>query len=83
MNVHQVQSGTMLHNFVSFHFTNVPDDISYNSLWQDFVVCGMMEDIYLARKWNVNGSVFGFVCYYKVKDVDQLLKALNNVWFGE
>jgi len=43
----------------------------------------MMEDVYLAKKRNVNGGVFGFVRYGNVRDVDKLLKALNNVWFGD
>ena len=68
---------------VSFYFTNIPHDISYVALRQGFEVCGIMEDVYLARKRNVNGGAFGFVRYGKVKDVDKLLKALNNVWFGD
>jgi len=70
-------------SFVSFYFTNVPVDISYFLLRQGFEVCGIMEDVYLAKKRNVNGGVFGFVRYGNVKDVDKLLKALNNVWFGD
>jgi len=61
------QNGIVSQNFVSFYFTNVPDDISYSSLRQGFEVCGIMEDVYLARKGNVNGAVFGFVRYGKVK----------------
>jgi len=76
-------SGTNHVNFVSFYFTNVPEDISYRSLRQGFEVCGIMEDIYLAKKRNVNGAVFGFVRYSNVKDVDKLLKAVNNIWFGD
>lgn len=74
--------GTVL-NYVCFYFTNVPDDISYKLLRQGFEVCGMTEDVYLARKYNVNGGVFSFVRYCKVRYVDRLLKALNNVWFGD
>ena len=70
-------------SFVSFYFTNVPADISYISLQRGFEVCGMMEDVYLAKKQNANGGVFGFVRYGNVKDVDKLLKAVNNVWFGD
>ena len=77
------QIGTEHHNFVSFYFTNVSEDISYFSSRQGFEVCGIMDDVYLARKRNVNGGMFGFVRYCKVKDVDKLLKALNNVWFGD
>lgn len=40
-------------------------------------------DVYLARKRNVNGGASGLVTYSKVKDVEKLLKALNNVWFGD
>ena len=32
---------------------------------------------------NMNGDVYGFVRYSKVRDVDKLLKALNNVYFGQ
>jgi hypothetical protein len=76
-------SNTVNHAFVSFYFTNIPHDISYLSLRKGFEVCGIMEDVYLARKRNVNGGAFGFVRYGKVKDVNKLLKALNNVWFGD
>ena len=77
-----VQHGTVP-NSITFYFSNVPNDISYSSLRKGFEVCGIMEDIYLARKRNVNGAVFGFVRYSKVKDVDKLLKAVNNVWLGD
>jgi len=76
-------SGTVQHNLVSFYFTNVPDNIPYASLRQGFEVCGIMEDVYWARKRNVNGARFGFVRFSKVKDLDKLLKAVNNVWFGD
>ena len=80
---HQVNGGKVQQDIVSFYFTNVPHDISYSSLRQSFVVCGIMEDVYLARKRNVNGGAFGFVRYCKVRDVEKLLKALNNVWFRD
>jgi len=43
----------------------------------------MLDDVYVARKCNVNGQVYGFVQFSNVKDVDKLSKALNNVWFGQ
>lgn len=81
--VQRDQIHTVNNAFVSFYFTNVPHDISYVALRQGFEVYGLMEDVYLARKRNVNGDVFSFVRYGKVKDVEKLLKALNNVWFGD
>ena len=77
------QCDTVTSNFVSFYFTNVPYDISYYSFRQGFEVCGVMEDVYLARKCNVNGGAFGFVRYRNVKDIEKLLKAVNNMWFGD
>jgi len=55
---------------VSFYFTNIPHDISYVALRQGFEVCGIMEDVYLARKRNVNGGAFGFVRYGNDNNVD-------------
>lgn len=40
---------TVNNAFVSFYFTNVPLDITYVELRQGFEVCGLMEDVYLAR----------------------------------
>jgi len=81
---HQMSgNGTVPQNFVSFYFTNVPAYISYIMLRQGFEVCGIMEDVYLAIYRNVNGWVFGFLRYGKVKDVDKLLKVVNNVWYGD
>lgn len=78
-----VQNSKVHQLVVSFYFTNIPHDISYAVLRQGFEVCGILEDVYLARKRNVNGGAFGFVRYAKVKDVEKLLKAVNNVWFGD
>ncbi|MCH89175.1 sulfate transporter [Trifolium medium] len=41
-----------------------------------------MENVTVAKKRNSNGRQFGFVRYSKVKDVTKLLKAINNVSFG-
>ena len=76
-------TGTGKQPFISFYFTNVPEAISYIALRQGFEVCGILEDVYLAKKRNVNGGVFGFVRFGKVLNVEKLLKALNNVWFGD
>jgi len=49
-------TGTGKQSFVSFYFTHVPEDISYIALRQGFEVCGILEDVYLAKKRNVNGG---------------------------
>jgi len=68
--------------FVTFYITNFPPQASTFFLQKGFEVCGILEDVFVANKRNINGKVFGFVCYAKVRDVDKLLKALNNVCFG-
>jgi hypothetical protein len=37
----------------------------------------------VANNINWNGEVYGFVRFAKVRDVDKLVKALNNVCFGQ
>jgi len=52
-------------------------------LWKGFEVFGILEDVFVASKRNVNGDVYDFGQYYKVRDVDKLLKVVNNVFFGQ
>ncbi|MCI25841.1 hypothetical protein A2U01_0047032, partial [Trifolium medium] len=68
--------------YVSFYVTNFPDDISLFHLKRGFEVCGILEDVYVAKKRNVHGNAFGFVMFSGVKNRAKLLKALNDVWFG-
>jgi len=39
----------------------------------------MLEDLYLAKNYNAQGKVYGFVCYSNVKNVEKLTKALNDI----
>lgn len=45
-------------------------------------MCGMLEDVVVPSKRNVNGELYGFVRYSNVRDVSKLLKAVNVVCFG-
>jgi hypothetical protein len=45
-------------------------------------LCGILKDVEVPCKRNVNGEMYGFVIFSKVKDVDKLLKAVNVVCFG-
>lgn len=42
--------GSGLKQIVSFYFINVPELILYAYLRQGFEVCGILEDLYLAKK---------------------------------
>ncbi|KAK2395708.1 heterogeneous nuclear ribonucleoprotein A0 [Trifolium repens] len=69
--------------YVSFYFTNFPIQLSHFYLRKGFEVCGMLEDIYVARKRNKQGQPYGFVRFSNVRDITKLTKALNAVCFGD
>lgn len=75
--------GSNLKQYVTFYFTNVPDLLPYHCAREGFEVCGIMDNLFLSRKRNKQGHAYGFVRYLNVKDVDKLLKAMNNVAFGQ
>lgn len=51
-------------------------------LRQAFEVCGMLSDVYIARKRNYRGQIYGFLRFLNVRNRDKLSNALNNVWIG-
>lgn len=75
-------AGSALKNYVSFYFTNIPPLIPYHILRQSFEVCGILENLFVATKFNAQGKAYDFVPYGKVKNVEKLTKALNDVTFG-
>ncbi|KAK2402847.1 heterogeneous nuclear ribonucleoprotein A0 [Trifolium repens] len=74
--------GSDLRRYVTFYFTNFPAQLSIFYLRKGFEVCGILEDVYVAKKRNRFGEPYGFVKFSNVKDVTKLTKALNVVWFG-
>ncbi|GAU37762.1 hypothetical protein TSUD_102790 [Trifolium subterraneum] len=74
--------GTKLKRYVSFYFTNFPAQLSHFYLRKGFEVCGILEDVYVAKKRNIYGEPYGFVKFSNVCDVNKLSKALNVVYFG-
>lgn len=68
---------------VTFYFTNFPDGISVPQLRQFFEVCGILRDVYIARKRNFRGQLYGFLRFLNVRHIDKLALALNNVWIGQ
>jgi hypothetical protein len=69
--------------YVSFYFTNFPVQLSHFYLRKGFEVCGILEDIYVARKRNKQGQPYGFVRFSNIRDIAKLSKALNAVCFGD
>jgi hypothetical protein len=76
-------SAAKIGNKVSFYFTNFPDFMSVVQLRHFFEVCGILLDVYIARKRNYRGQVYGFLRFLNVKNTDKLAIALKNVWIGQ
>ncbi|GAU48515.1 hypothetical protein TSUD_244350 [Trifolium subterraneum] len=74
--------GSELKRYVSFYFTNFPAQLSNFYLRKGFEVCGMLEDVFVAKKRNRFGEPYGFVKFSNVRDITKMTKALNAVWFG-
>jgi hypothetical protein len=47
--------------YVTFYFTNFPAQLSHFYLRKGFKVCGIFEDVYVAKKHNIHGKPYGFV----------------------
>ncbi|PNX75614.1 putative sulfate transporter, partial [Trifolium pratense] len=77
-----IVSGSNLKRYVSFYFTNFPAQLPKFFLRKGFEVCGILEDVYVAKKRNKYGQPYGFVKFSNVKNVSKMTNALNNVWFG-
>jgi hypothetical protein len=77
------RSGTSLQRHVSFYFTNFPVHLSHFYLRKGFEVCGILENVYVAKKRNMHGQPYGFVKFSNVRDIAKLEKALNAVSFGQ
>lgn len=67
----------------TFYFTNIPDRLPLFRLRKFFEVCGILSDVYLARRLNARGQVYGFVRFLNVKNRAKLGVALNNIWIGD
>jgi len=75
-------SGPLFRRFVTFYFTNFPPHLSNFYLRKGFEVCGILEEVMVPRKCNVNGEHYDFVRFTNVRDVGKLLKAVNSVCFS-
>ncbi|KEH26171.1 hypothetical protein MTR_5g049880 [Medicago truncatula] len=72
-----------LRDRVSFYFTNIPKHFPGHRLRHYFEVCGILSDVFVARRPNARGQVYGFVRFLNVKNRDKLGQALNNIWIGD
>jgi len=78
----RVGTGTSSGSKASFYLTNILEFLPLFRLRQQFEVCGILTDVYVARQRNSKGQVYGFVRFSNVKNIEKLSHALSNVWFG-
>jgi hypothetical protein len=55
--------------FITFYFTNFLPQLSNLFLQKGFEVCGILEEVVVPSRRNVNGEVYGFVRFSNVRDV--------------
>jgi len=76
-------TGSVIKRYVTFYFTNVPDMVPYYIVKESFEASGILDNLFLSRKRNKQGQIYGFVRYVNVRDVEKMLKGLNHISFGQ
>ncbi|GJZ84479.1 transposon TX1, partial [Tanacetum coccineum] len=76
-------TGGKRNSTVSFMFFNFPTDWGMGNLWMLFKKFGTVFDMYMVQKRLRNGERYGFVRFKLVTNVEELLKRLREIKFGE
>lgn len=63
----------------SFYFSNFPEDWGTEALWKMFTRWVRVIDVYLPRKRNKAGQLFGFVRFEGDKSVEDFEAKLNMI----
>ncbi|GAB4825496.1 hypothetical protein Ancab_040332 [Ancistrocladus abbreviatus] len=66
----------------SFFFTNFPEGIKIQTLWQIFGKLGKAVDVFIPGKKTRGGRCFGFVKFIGVRNAHEMETKLNEVWIG-
>ncbi|GLT87104.1 hypothetical protein SLE2022_052040 [Rubroshorea leprosula] len=64
------------------HFYNFPKTETAKSLWFCFQRYDKVVDVFLPNKRGKWGNIFGFVRMVRVQNEAQMVKKLNEIWFG-
>jgi len=78
----ELAEGPQFGRFFTFYFTDFPSQLSKFYLRKGFEVSGMLEEVVVPSRRNVDEELYRFVRYSNVRDVSKLLKAVNSVCFG-
>ncbi|MCH84933.1 RNA recognition motif, partial [Trifolium medium] len=81
-----VRRGGYLHRLdgvsTSFFFTNFPEDVKVLDLWSSFAKFGRVGDVFIPKKLDKQGRRFGFVKFREVRDEEELLSWISDIWLG-
>ncbi|XP_022041338.1 uncharacterized protein LOC110943915 [Helianthus annuus] len=66
---------------ITFYVSNLHPHITDGELWTESKNYGNIVDAYIAKKLDKRRNKFGFLRFTKVKDVDKMVKALNQMTF--
>ncbi|KAF5795883.1 putative RNA recognition motif domain, nucleotide-binding alpha-beta plait domain superfamily [Helianthus annuus] len=67
---------------VKFFVSNLPEECASSDLVRVFKEYGDVQGTYIARKYDRLGKRFGFVTFYRGRNMDDLESALKDVWIG-
>jgi RNA recognition motif-containing protein len=67
----------------SFFITNFPEQLGWGDIWKIFTRYGSVSDVFIPKKVDKWGRRFGFVKFKEVRDVEELGRKLDDVWFGD
>ncbi|GLT98752.1 hypothetical protein SLE2022_162380 [Rubroshorea leprosula] len=66
----------------TFFFYNFPENCEEKELWYSFQRCGKVLDVYVPKKRDKWGKRFGFLRMLGVQNDNQMVRRLNDIWFG-
>ncbi|GKV41666.1 hypothetical protein SLEP1_g49166 [Rubroshorea leprosula] len=66
----------------TFFFYNFPENCEEKELWFSFQRCGKVLDVYVPKKRDKWGKRFGFLRMLGVQNDNQMVRRLNDIWFG-
>ncbi|GKU95921.1 hypothetical protein SLEP1_g9218 [Rubroshorea leprosula] len=73
----------VLEQAMTFFFSNFPDDWRSGEMWEAFIKCGRVIDVYVAKKKDKWGRSFGFVRFLEVKNSRDMELKLNQIKVGQ
>ncbi|GKA54455.1 RNA-directed DNA polymerase, eukaryota [Tanacetum coccineum] len=66
----------------SFFVTNFPESLDAKSLWKEFQLYGRIADAFIANKHSKIWKRFGFVRFLGIRNGDNFVRTLSNIWIG-